>query len=114
MGLKLFASPLKEQNGSSTPQSDPYQPHPYENFYRTFDEKNTHLTTSYSTPINRKSTNDIPLVSNDERLQDSPEFHRHAEATSIELFYDLFFVANLTTFTNVHEVNDHKCEYFIW
>ena len=29
-------------------------------------------------------------------------------ATSAELFYDLFFVANLTTFTNVHEINTKK------
>ncbi|KAF2175986.1 hypothetical protein K469DRAFT_682858 [Zopfia rhizophila CBS 207.26] len=108
MGLKLFASSLKEQEGSSTPESNPFQPKSYENFYRTFDEKAAHVTASYSTPTNYTTTNDIPLVSNDERLQDSPEFHRRAEATSIELFYDLFFVANLTTFTNVHEVNDHK------
>lgn len=34
-----------------------------------------------------------------------PKFQRHAEATDIELFYDLFFVANLTTFTRIHEIN---------
>ena len=28
------------------------------------------------------------------------------ESSVIQLFYDLFFVANLTTFTAVHEVND--------
>jgi hypothetical protein len=112
MGLKVFASPLKEQEDSVVAESSPFQPQPYESFYRSFDEKGTTTTTTYSRPSNPASTNDIPLVSNDERLEDSPEFHRHAEATSIELFYDLFFVANLTTFTNVHEVNDHKCEYF--
>ncbi|KAK6539003.1 hypothetical protein TWF694_010551 [Orbilia ellipsospora] len=31
---------------------------------------------------------------------------RHAEATWLELFYDLFFVANLTTFTDSHQIND--------
>ncbi|KAK4624526.1 hypothetical protein CLAFUW4_06423 [Fulvia fulva] len=46
------------------------------------------------------STND------DQTLHDNPQYHRHAEATTAELFYDLFFVANLTVFTNVHEVND--------
>ncbi|KAF3907915.1 hypothetical protein ABW21_db0203369 [Orbilia brochopaga] len=30
---------------------------------------------------------------------------RHAEATWVELFYDLFFVANLTTFTDAHQIN---------
>jgi len=37
-----------------------------------------------------------------------PQFVRHEESTTIELFYDLFFVANLTTFTSVHEVNSRK------
>jgi hypothetical protein len=35
-------------------------------------------------------------------------FFQRVEASKIELFYDLFFVANLTTFTAVHEVNDRK------
>lgn len=37
-----------------------------------------------------------------------PQFVKHEESTNIELFYDLFFVANLTTFSNVHEVNSRK------
>lgn len=37
-----------------------------------------------------------------------PQLVRHEESTTIELFYDLFFVANLTTFTTVHEVNSKK------
>jgi hypothetical protein len=44
----------------------------------------------------------------DYSLHDNPAFHRHAEATTAELFYDLFFVANLTTFTSMLEINDHK------
>ena len=36
----------------------------------------------------------------------TPAFHRHEEATTAELFYDLFFVANLTTFTSMLEIND--------
>lgn len=37
-----------------------------------------------------------------------PVFERHEESTAIELFYDLFFVANLTTFSNIHEINSTK------
>jgi hypothetical protein len=37
-----------------------------------------------------------------------PEFQRYAETTNIELFYDLFFVANLTTFSEIHEINDSQ------
>ncbi|KAF2215102.1 hypothetical protein CERZMDRAFT_105030 [Cercospora zeae-maydis SCOH1-5] len=35
-----------------------------------------------------------------------PAFRRFTQASHSELFYDLFFVANLTTFTYVHEIND--------
>ena len=35
-----------------------------------------------------------------------PRLHKAHEAPVIQLFYDLFFVANLTTFTSVHEIND--------
>jgi hypothetical protein len=39
-------------------------------------------------------------------LRNTPEFKRYEEATNIELFYDLFFVANLTTFTNIQYINE--------
>jgi hypothetical protein len=39
-------------------------------------------------------------------LYETPEFRRYEDATNIELFYDLFFVANLTTFTDVLDIND--------
>ncbi|MCJ1383840.1 hypothetical protein MMC17_006954 [Xylographa soralifera] len=35
-----------------------------------------------------------------------PELHRARETSVVQLFYDLFFVANLTTFTSVHEISD--------
>lgn len=38
------------------------------------------------------------------QLRDVPVFKRHHESSTIELFYDLFFVANLTTFTSNHEI----------
>lgn len=41
-------------------------------------------------------------------LEELPAFERHEESTAIELFYDLFFVANLTTFSNIHEINNTK------
>jgi len=36
-------------------------------------------------------------------------FTRHAEATWPELFFDIFFVANLTTFTAAQEIDDPDC-----
>ncbi|MCJ1402513.1 hypothetical protein MMC11_005733 [Xylographa trunciseda] len=42
-----------------------------------------------------------------ELLEDGePELHRARETSVVQLFYDLFFVANLTTFTSVHEISD--------
>lgn len=38
----------------------------------------------------------------------SPNHKTHEEVTKIELFYDLFFVANLTVFTYIHSVSDGK------
>ena len=39
---------------------------------------------------------------------DEPKLKRAHEASVIQLFYDLFFVANLTTFTKVHEINNSE------
>lgn len=35
-----------------------------------------------------------------------PRLCRRSDTTSIELFFDLFFVANLSTFTATHEINN--------
>lgn len=35
-----------------------------------------------------------------------PKFRESEEASSIELFYDLFFVANLTSFTGIHSIDE--------
>lgn len=54
----------------------------------------------------KQNASDPEFENMDYPLHESPAFHRHAEATTHELFYDLFFVANLTTFTSVLEIND--------
>ena len=36
---------------------------------------------------------------------EQPRLRYETESSSIQLFYDLFFVANLTTFTGKHEIN---------
>lgn len=46
------------------------------------------------------------IVSPIEKTENTPHLHRHADATPIELFFDLFFVANLSTFTATHEINN--------
>ena len=43
-------------------------------------------------------------------VDDTPKFKKHHEASSIELFYDLFFVANLATFTANAEIADAHSE----
>ncbi|KAF2762331.1 hypothetical protein EJ05DRAFT_206022 [Pseudovirgaria hyperparasitica] len=84
--LRFFSSPLKHEP-ASLPRHES----------KISDEENRKdgpHTTNNEIPWNR-----------DGQLHESPEFHRHEAAQSIELFYDLFFVANLTTFTANHNIN---------
>jgi hypothetical protein len=48
---------------------------------------------------------EAPIETRDETLFDNPQFQHYEETSNIQLFFDLFFVANLTTFTNRHEIN---------
>ncbi|KAF1961254.1 hypothetical protein CC80DRAFT_488575 [Byssothecium circinans] len=89
--LHLFASPLHEH---------PNQTHRSKNSQASDIE----LTKTQD----QHTTNHVPFDRMDDVLHDKPSFHRHAEATTAELFYDLFFVANLTTFTSVLEINNHN------
>jgi hypothetical protein len=43
--------------------------------------------------------------------RDEPQLQYEAETSSLQLFYDLFFVANLTTFTGDHEINNGEGEF---
>jgi hypothetical protein len=38
--------------------------------------------------------------------RDEPELQRHAEATNSEVFFDLFFAANLNVFSEGHDLTD--------
>jgi low temperature requirement protein LtrA len=40
------------------------------------------------------------------QAEDGFHFYRHSDATPMELFFDLFFVANLSTFTATHQINN--------
>lgn len=44
-------------------------------------------------------------------IEDVAEAEEVEEATPIELFYDLFFVANLTTVTSVHYITESKSNF---
>lgn len=90
--LSLFSSPLVHHSpahSSSTHTTDIESPHQYKH-------------------PNDASASTPEFENMDCSLHDHPSFHRHAEATTAELFYDLFFVANLTTFTSMLEINDHN------
>lgn len=52
------------------------------------------------------SEDEEPQVeAHDVTLFENPQFQHYEETSNIQLFFDLFFVANLTSFTNAHEVN---------
>lgn len=102
--LGLFASPLNEHTGP------PGKPHSRASSIHSSDveaNKPEDTTTASEQDISCNTTQ-VPLVNTDPPVHDDPAFHRYAEATTSELFYDLFFVANLTTFTSVLEINDHN------
>ncbi|KAF2003054.1 hypothetical protein P154DRAFT_487403 [Amniculicola lignicola CBS 123094] len=92
--LGLFASPLNK------PGHDHGQGHPQENHYANHSDDGSLEHQKTADP------NNVPFQNQDCSLHESPAFHRHAEATTAELFYDLFFVANLTTFTANLAIND--------
>ncbi|KAF2744566.1 hypothetical protein M011DRAFT_168779 [Sporormia fimetaria CBS 119925] len=87
--LSLFASPLHEDNNHGA----------------------IHHTSEHSSDLEHQKhaqVHESPFENMDRVILDNPAYHHHAEATTSELFYDLFFVANLTTFTGALEINDRN------
>ena len=104
--VKLFVSPLAHIRKTSSPGFPPPEP-------KFIDISGpTHLAAPYNPrqKILEEARNGAYGSQNAERLdevqmRETPSFRRYEEATNLELFYDLFFVANLTTFTDTHEIN---------
>jgi hypothetical protein len=48
------------------------------------------------------------VTTQDETLFENPQFEHYEATSNIQLFFDLFFVANLASFTNVHEINSSQ------
>ncbi|KAF2826164.1 hypothetical protein CC86DRAFT_25654 [Ophiobolus disseminans] len=92
--LSFFASPLHQHTSSPA-----YETAPATDAERQQKSHNASVSTD-------PSASNPEFENMDNSIHDNPAFHRHAEATTAELFYDLFFVANLTTFTSLLEIND--------
>ena len=88
--LPLFVSPLADGKPSS--------------------DLNILLNHGASRTNNGESSGPSSDLEKSERLGKPRLKDQDDERTIIRLFYDLFFVANLTTFTEVHEVNDGDCK----
>jgi hypothetical protein len=56
----------------------------------------------------RDGNGHLDLTEIEESLDEKPQFKHYSETSNIQLFFDLFFVANLTSFTDEHEVNDRS------
>ena len=89
--LPLFASPFEEH-------SEHHKGH----------ENNSHEHESHSGDELSPGKEGITTAVHQIRpaLHRMPAFREREEASSIELFYDLFFVANLSSFTGVHNIDD--------
>lgn len=73
--------------------------------------KHEHRNSQFSDIENSRQGSKNGYYGPEDEIDDSnklPEFQRYEETTNIELFYDLFFVANLTTFGTVHEINSKR------
>lgn len=102
--LKLFASPLAHERKAEAGESRPPSVISISGPVGVVGLRPDAATNIYN---DRKSDQEIykdRMEGIDNR--DTPEFQRYQETTNIELFYDLFFVANLTTFTDVLDIND--------
>ncbi|KAF4547515.1 Hypothetical protein D9617_41g062660 [Elsinoe fawcettii] len=96
--LPFFASPLVRRESGTDWSVDPRT---HAHFRRT--SRSRSQTGSLN---NIQGLSDISLDDKDTYSLDSPLIQRRSEAAHSELFYDLFFVANLTVFCLVKEVND--------
>lgn len=107
--LKLFESPLTHERAKSTSVLE-LEPAisisgPLE--IASHEPRQSSMGNIYDDRAGEENDqNELWTKSADKR--DTPEFRRYKEATNIELFYDLFFVANLTTFTDVHDITDSE------
>ncbi|QSZ36968.1 hypothetical protein DSL72_009060 [Monilinia vaccinii-corymbosi] len=103
--LKLFESPLAHDRRRN-PVTSPI-PSPIREISGPIE---TARKPSYSgfiaDPKDEKKVDQFAVDDAEEEMFETPEFRRYKETTNVELFYDLFFVANLTTFNDVHEVNE--------
>ncbi|KAB8296737.1 hypothetical protein EYC80_002157 [Monilinia laxa] len=103
--LKLFESPLAHGR-RNYPVAPPVQSSIHEiSGPIDIDRKQTYVEFIENQYDDRK---DDPFAKDEaeEEMFETPEFRRYEETTNMELFYDLFFVANLTTFNDVHDVNE--------
>ena len=80
--LRLIASPLAGEDDAHDSHGHPAV------------AQETHRDSTSSEEEKQKQDPDVPVLK------------RAHEASTIQLFFDLFFVANLTTFTTIHEIDD--------
>ncbi|KAH6681676.1 bacterial low temperature requirement A protein-domain-containing protein [Halenospora varia] len=107
--LKLFESPLAHERRGSL-RSEASKTDSFINISGPLGISSKSSTEKLPLPNiydDRKDDKEEYFVKNngDSDMRETPEFRRYEEATNIELFYDLFFVANLTTFTEVTDIN---------
>ncbi|APA11344.1 hypothetical protein sscle_07g061140 [Sclerotinia sclerotiorum 1980 UF-70] len=103
--LKLFESPLAHDRRKYS-----VTPTPPSAIYNISGPINIARKQSYDelaeNQYDDRKIDPFPKDDAEEEMFETPEFRRYEETTNMELFYDLFFVANLTTFNDVHDVNE--------
>lgn len=104
--LKLFASPLAHERKLSIIESRPLSQLSISGPVGVVGLRPDAASNIYNDRDSDDDSDSLKEKTTEGPLRDTPEFIRYQETTNIELFYDLFFVANLTTFTDVLDIND--------
>lgn len=107
--MKFFESPLAHERRSSQVEEISKPPSPVTiSGPLGFTTRKSYASTNVDSIYNDRSKDVDQYLRKDIQetdLYETPEFRRYKESTNIELFYDLFFIANLTTFTDVLDIN---------
>ncbi|MCJ1280918.1 hypothetical protein MMC26_000236 [Xylographa opegraphella] len=91
--LTWFASPLVDERTAARHNRE------HGEAFLKYPHSSVHETHGSNTPDNEKEPEQ-------DGHPEEPVLKRAHESSTIQLFYDLFFVANLTTFTALHEIDD--------
>ncbi len=77
--------------------------------YSNYDPSTREVKPSPQSSLSTESPTDTTLAEHNRTSHPHLASRQHVKSTPSELFYDLFFVANLAAFTQIHEIQNTQC-----